>query len=189
MDLKSASPSCETLTEHTQPASDRRKSIPLELKSAPLELKSAPFDEKSTSSFEDAAESHGKSTPSRNSIAPLDTKLATAHGKAAPPHTHLLSIDVEDATVRGPNVFHRVKSARIRSERHKCGADAANEQAQRSRDDPKGPHDHMKTAAADTKTATAYMKTANPRRIMSAARPAGAPLEDVARREHRRAAR
>ena len=167
-DIKSVSPQSETLTERTQVAPDRPTSAPDRPKSASLGLKSALSTKKSTSPFEDAAASHCKATPSRRNIAPPAIKSMTDRREAAPSHIHLTSIDVQDAPSWGPNFFHQVKSARVRSERHTYGVDAANEQAQTSHDDPKGAHD-------DTKTAI-------PGRVMSAARPAGAPPEDAARR-------
>ena len=151
-DIKSVSPQRETLTDRTQAAPDRPKS-------APLGLKSALATTKSTLPFEDAASPHSKTTRSRRKIAPHRIKSTTDRREAAPSHIHLTSTDVQDAPSWGPDFFHQVKSARIRSERHTYGADAANEQAQMSHDDPTGAHD-------DTKTAT-------PGRVMSAARPEG----------------
>ena len=106
------------------------QTAPDRINAVPLEEKSAPPDNESTLACDDSAAEHCESTPQRHDMAPHRIKSTTHHREAAPYRMHLLSIDAEGATSRGPSFFHRVKSARVRSECNTYGVDAANVRAQ-----------------------------------------------------------
>ena len=131
------------------------------LKFAPFQGEPPSLDRKSTLLYDDVAPLHGKTALSRCNTAPLDEQFTTNRREAASLRHDLSAIDAQDGTSPGPNLFLRVKSARVRSERHTYGANASNHRREPTDGDPMTARDDVKTARDDTKTAHDDIKTAS----------------------------